>query len=86
LSEGIIDAMETIAETAEHLGASRFSRRCDIVYSDLAADQRNHLAVPRGTWIGQITDIDRQQIQQRIPSNRTAVTSDQYLQLVCRRT
>src|SRR5436190_23841765 len=83
LSDGVIDAMEPSPETAEHFAACRFARRRDLVYSNLLADQRNHFAVPRGAWIGQITHIDRQQIQGRIPSKRARVTSDQHLQLVC---
>src|SRR5271165_2612904 len=83
MSGGVVDAVETAPEMAEHFAARRSTRRCDVVYADFPADQRYHFAVPRGRGIGQIADVDWQQIHGWMPSNRTAVTADQHLQLVC---
>src|ERR1700738_2765404 len=59
LSDGVVNAVETAPEMAEHFAACRSNRRRDIVYTDLPSNQRHHLAVPRGPGIGQIADIAR---------------------------
>jgi hypothetical protein len=83
LSDGVVNTVETAPETAEHFAACRSIRRRDIVYTDFPANQRHHFAVSRGGGIGQISDIDRQQIHGWMPSNRAAITADQHLQFVC---
>src|SRR5436309_15552791 len=51
VSEGIVDAVEAGAETAEYFAPSRFRCGCEFIDADLRANERSHLADARSRRI-----------------------------------
>src|ERR1700722_20922398 len=81
-SNGVVDAVETVAEMAQQFGRGRFGGGGEIADAELGADQRHHGAETRRLRVGQAGDVDREQIHRRRSGNGTALPADDHVELV----
>src|SRR6516164_10129396 len=79
-STRIVNAVKAAAEAAEDFAPGRSAGRREVVDSNAIADQRHHGAEPHHAAIGQIGDVDRQEIDRWRRGDRTAAAANHDLQ------